>query len=100
MQRVLFGIAISLLHVSMMVKLVLGLLLHVYTTYIAYQVSGLLAAILTFLTPGFAEVFWIVKILIDTHQFWTLLTIGCAAYIGVWIVLAVVAGIAAASEPR
>lgn len=100
MQRVLFGLAVSMMHISMMVKVLLGVAIHLYTVYIAYKVSGLLSAIVTLVLPVLAEMFWIVKILLNTGYFWSYLTIACAIYIGIWVLFSIFAGIAAASEPR
>lgn len=98
MRRLILGLAVSLAGISNILKIVAGLALHVFVTYVAYNVSGTLAAILTFLLPPFSEVFWIIKIWNETGVFWSLVTIGSALYVLLWIVIMIFMGIAAAAS--
>jgi len=100
MMRVLHGISISLLSMSMMLKVILGTLVHFFAIYIAWNISGFWAAVLTLIFPVMGEAYWIYQIWSHTGMFWSALAIGCASYIGIWIVLSVLVGIAAATEPR
>jgi hypothetical protein len=100
MMRVLHGISMSLLSMSMMLKVLLGLLVHGLAIYIAWDLSGFLAAFLTLIFPVIGEVYWIYQLWSHTGHFWSILAIGCAAYIGVWVALSVFVGIAAATEPN
>lgn len=99
MMRVVHGISVSLLSMSMMLKVLLGVLVHFLAIFIAWDLSGFWAALFTLFFPVIGEVFWIYKIWSHTGVFWSILTIGCALYIGVWIALSVFVGIAAATEP-
>lgn len=99
MRRVFFALALSVTGISNLLKILLGILLHFFTTYLAYQVSGTLAAVLTFFTPPFAELYWIFRIWNETGIFWSYIAIGSALYIGLWVLLIVCAAIATAAEP-
>ena len=99
MMRLVHGISVSLLSMSVMLKVLLGALVHFLATFIAWDLSGFWAALLTFFFPVIGEVYWIYKLWTQTGNFWSLLAIGCALYIGVWTALSVFAGIAAATEP-
>lgn len=38
-----------------------GALLHIWTIYIAYSISGILAAIVSFFLVGLSELYWVYK---------------------------------------
>jgi hypothetical protein len=82
-----------------MLRLLLGVVLHVFTTWLAFRVSGTLAAVITFFMPVFSECYWIFQIYTETGIFWSYIAIGSAVYIILWFVLIVCASIAAAAEP-
>jgi hypothetical protein len=55
---------------------------HIYTVVVAYQVSGLLAAILTAIWPPFTEVYWLVRYrflsgsTVNGYSVWFLILVG------------------------
>ena len=99
MLRIVHGLSVSLLSISMLVRLVLGILVHFGAVYCAWELSGGLAAVLTFLFPVIGEIYWIYQIWQLTGHFWSILAIGCALYVGVWLLFSMLAGIAAGTAP-
>jgi hypothetical protein len=59
---------------------ILGLIIHGWTTIIAFLKSGILVAILTFATPGLSEVYWLIKIGV-MEGFGNIYPVLCMAYI-------------------
>src|SRR5258708_26687743 len=49
--------------------------IHLYTTYVAYQTSGVLAALLTFGMPPLSELYWLVSIWYATGALFNLYTL-------------------------
>lgn len=47
---------------------------HIYTTWLAYQIRGLLAAFITLGTPFIAELYWAWSIWEHTNAFWNIYT--------------------------
>jgi hypothetical protein len=64
------------------ITFILGTILHVWTTVIAFSTSGISAAVITFILPGFSEIFWVVTIWKDVH---TVMNPYLLAYIASWI---------------
>lgn len=96
MREALPKLALGMAGTSIMLYSVVGGIIHLYTTFLAFQVSGYGAALLTFVTPFFAELSWIAVIWSETGVLWHGLTIVSMAYFGP-CVTAIVAGIAASS---
>jgi hypothetical protein len=99
MRRFFFALALSVTGISNLLKVLLGLALHGFTTYLAFKVSGFFWAAVTFFTPPFAELYWIFRIWSETGIFWSYVAIGSALYIVLWVVLIIFASIATAAEP-
>jgi hypothetical protein len=72
--------------------------IHLYATFLAFQASGYVAALLTFAIPFFAELHWIAVIWSQTGIFWHGLTIASVAYLAL-CAMAIIAGGIAASAP-
>ncbi len=98
MRRMLLGIATAIMGMSMLLKMLFGAALHLFTVWIAFKASGVMAAILCFVFPVFAQLYWIVVIWTETGAFLNLYTLACLAYVGLWIVIIFAASIAVASE--
>ena len=64
----------------------LGLLLHAYTVFVAYQAEGLFAAALTLVFPPFSELYWFFTIW-NGPGLWHPFCISVLAYIGWWAAL-------------
>jgi len=98
MRQIVLATAGAIFGLSNLLKIVLGLVLHGYTTWLAYEISGVVAAIVTFLTPPIAEIFWIFKIWHHYGDFWSYLAIGSVLYIAMYAVLVVAASVVAAVD--
>jgi|GEM_PF-3277712 len=72
-----------IMYLSAIIKLALGLILHGWTTYVAFDVSGLAVAIATLMLPGLAEAYWIVDGLASGEIFWLPLFVSCVVYVGI-----------------
>lgn len=70
-----------------LVSLTLALLLHGYTTFVAFESAGTAAALATLVLPVVAEVYWIVSGAIDGELFWLLLLGACMTFAGTAILL-------------
>ncbi len=99
MMRVVHGVAVSLLSMSVFLRIVLGLAVHAAAVYCAWDLSGWGAAVLTLIFPVIGELYWIYVIWQMTGHFWSILAIGCALYVAVWVLYSVLAGIAASTAP-
>ncbi|WP_162918345.1 hypothetical protein [Taklimakanibacter deserti] len=75
-----------------------GGIIHLYATILAFLASGYVAALITFIAPFFAELYWIVVIWSQTGVFWHGLTIASIAYF-VLCIMAIIASVSAASAP-
>jgi uncharacterized RDD family membrane protein YckC len=100
MRRVLLGVATAIAGLSMLVKILLGAAVHLLTVSIAYNLSGMFAAFLTFVFPGVSQMVWIAIIWHSTGTFWNLLTAACAAYVVSIVVMIFAASLAAAASDR
>jgi hypothetical protein len=100
MRNLLIVFATAITSLSASLQIWLGLALHVYTTWFAYHVSGWGAAILTFFTPPFSELFWIYDYYHFTGRFWSEIAIGSALYIALYPVLFVFAVLVSAAESK
>jgi hypothetical protein len=74
------------LRTSRFVLLWIGAAIHILTIYMAYMVSGWLAAGLSALFPIAAQVYWIVDLWRTTGTFWHVLNLLCAAYAVMWVI--------------
>jgi hypothetical protein len=74
-------------------------MIHLYATILAFLASGYVAALLTFIIPFFAELYWIFVIWSETGVFWHGLTVASIAYF-ILCVMAIFAGVFAASAPH
>lgn len=71
--------------------------LHLYTTFIAYRVSGLFGAVVSFSTPGGAELYWFIRIWFETGTALSLYGQCCIVWLAVGVA---VAGVAVLTERR
>jgi hypothetical protein len=67
-----------------------SLALHGYTCVVAYEASGLLAAVMTFMAPPVSEVYWFLRIWHGSGVFWNSYSSAVAAWKAI---LAVVGGL-------
>ena len=77
-----------------------GLALHLYTTYIAFKISGFISAFLTFIFPPLSELYWVWRFWNGTGEFFNPYTQWVAAYLILFVVgylLVAVFGSAAAA---
>jgi len=72
----------------MVLSSISGLALHGYTCIVAYEASGLGAAVLTFMLPPASEVYWFVRIWDENGVFWNSYSLAVAA----WVALLAVGG--------
>ncbi len=79
-----------------MVCSLVGGVIHLYATFLAFHASGYVSALLTFAVPFFAELYWIAAIWSETGSFWHGLTVASVAYLAL-CAMAIIAGILAAS---
>lgn len=77
-----------------------ALVVHVVTVWFAYQLGGLLPAILTFFTPPFAEVYWAFDTWMRYGVFFNLFTQMCLAVVAGYIFIFVAALLGAFAEER
>jgi hypothetical protein len=77
----------NVLHASVLIKLGAGLLLHAYTVWLSFVNSGTIAAVVTFVLPGIAEIFWIGKFVADGQIAWLYLLVACVGYIALLLYL-------------
>jgi len=75
---------------------IVGGIIHLYATFLAFHVSGYGAAFATLILPFFAELYWIAVIWSKTGVFWHGLAIASIAYF-VLCGMVIVAGSVAAS---
>lgn len=62
----------------------LGLVLHIGTVIIAYKINGILAAILSFPFPVFAQIFWFIRIWMLDKTFFNPFCILLSSYVIFW----------------
>lgn len=56
--------------IVLLVLITLGsILIHLWTVVIAYMEAGLTAAVVSFFLPYLAEIYWIIAMLGDNHQY-------------------------------
>jgi hypothetical protein len=65
----------------MVLKVWLGAAVHLFTVYIAYDLSGGMAAFLTLICPPVSEMYWVASMYFQTGIFWNYLTMACTAYL-------------------
>jgi hypothetical protein len=94
----LLKLSLGMAGTSIMICSVVGGMIHLYATILAFLASGYVAAILTFILPFFAELYWIVTIWSETGVFWHGLAVASVAYF-VLCLMAIMAGVFAASAP-
>jgi hypothetical protein len=97
-EDLVLGVATAITGLSMFVKVLLGIAVHLFTVWIAYTVSGGVAAFVTLLFPVVAEMVWLVLLWSWTGAFWNLLTLACAAYLVSFVALIFSASIVAATS--
>jgi hypothetical protein len=97
-RELLLKLSLAMAGTSSMMCSVVGCIIHLYATILAFLASGYVAALLTFIIPFFAELYWIVTIWSETGVFWHGLTIASVAYF-VLCITAIMAGVFAASAP-
>lgn len=98
LRRALLELSLAMAGSSILVCSVVGGIIHLYAIFLAFQASGYVAALLTFIFPFFAELYWIATIWSQTGIFWHGLTIASLAYF-LLCVMAIIAGSVAASAP-
>ena len=64
-----------------------GVGVHLFTVFVAYDLSGALAAFLTLICPVISEIFWVASLYFQTGIFWNYLTMACAAYLATVVAL-------------
>ena len=88
------------LRTSRFVLLWTGAAIHIITVYLAFILSGWLAAGLSALFPIAAQVYWIVDLWRTTGTFWHGLSFVCAAYCVLWAVALCVPAKRAGNRPQ
>ena len=99
MLRIIHGLAIWVAGMSMIVNTVGGVAIHLFTVWIAFKASGIIAAVLTLIFPLLGTLFWIFRLWDITGVFWHFLTLAAVAYLFVIAVMMGFLAIAAATEP-
>ena len=56
------GIGVSFFALGIVAGNILALIIHVYSIVIAFSLSGIIAAVITFILPGLSELYWFFKI--------------------------------------
>jgi hypothetical protein len=72
---------------TFIVLAILGVAIHVWTIIIAYGVSGFWFAILAFIFPVLAELYWGFRVWIMAGTIINLYCISLLVYLGMWISL-------------
>ncbi|MFC4769919.1 hypothetical protein [Effusibacillus consociatus] len=62
-----------------------GTLLHIWTVFIAYSDAGFLGAILTFVLPGLAQIYWFYDSAVQFGIFGTVFNIACASQLALTV---------------
>jgi predicted Kef-type K+ transport protein len=55
--------------VLLVLMIISGIAVHLWTVVIAYVESGMTAAVVSFFLPYLAEIYWIIAMLGDDHQY-------------------------------
>jgi hypothetical protein len=80
LRELLLKLSLGMAGTSIMICSVVGGMIHLYATFLAFLASGYVAALLTFIIPFFAELYWIFVIWSETGVFWHGLTVASIAY--------------------
>lgn len=94
LKRFFLAIFSSIAAISLILKMFCGLVLHLYTVFLAFKISGAVGGIVSFIFPGIAQIYWIYRIWDTVGIFWSYLTLATAAYILLWLVLMIISGVA------
>jgi len=96
----LLDLALAMAGTSILLCSLVGGVIHLYPTFLAFQASGYVAALLTFALPFLAEIYWIVIIWSHTGNFWHGLTIASIAYFILCVMTIAAAGVAASKSDQ
>tara|TARA_B100000963_G_scaffold182744_1_gene158867 strand:- start:578 stop:898 length:321 start_codon:yes stop_codon:yes gene_type:complete len=86
LRKFIFGTSAGLAGIIYLVIQLGGLAIHLYTTYLAFQVSGIISAIITFVFPPISELFWIWRFWSLTGEFFNFYTQWICFYLLVLVV--------------
>ena len=87
----------SLMYGAIMLAL---FVVHVATTFLAYQIAGLLPAIVTFFTPPFSEIWWAISTWWQTGVVLNLFTLMIIGVIALYVLQMIFALLLVATEPK
>lgn len=59
LRKIIFGTSAGLAGLVYLAIQLGGLAIHLFTTYLAFQTSGIISAIFTFIFPPVSELFWL-----------------------------------------
>ena len=101
-RKIIFGTSAGIAGIIYLGLQLGGLALHLFTTFLAYQVSGFFAAFLTFIFPPISELFWIWRFWNISGEFLNFYTHWFIVYIGAvvvgWVLIAIFGSAAAATS--
>lgn len=78
---------IGVLGILLIIMNILGVLIHLFTVLMAYEVSGFIMAAVTLAMPVFAELFWFVRVWIIREEFLNPYTMGILVYLSAYILM-------------
>jgi len=71
----------------------LGTIIHIWTIVVAYNVSGIFAAMMTVWFPILAQIYWFIRIWSMVGTVINKYCLAILGYIGLWIIVAIGVGI-------
>jgi Ca2+/Na+ antiporter len=95
-----FSLSLAMAGSAIMVCSIVGGLIHLYATFLAYHASGYAAAFVTLIFPLFAELYWIAIIWSDTGTFWHGLVVACIAYFVLCVMLFVAGSVVVSTSDQ
>lgn len=81
------GTGCALVGIAYPVIGILGLIIHIWTIVIAYNVSGLIGAIVTLIFPVLSQIYWFIKVWSFAGTVLNFYCIAILAYVGGFIVM-------------
>jgi Ca2+/Na+ antiporter len=95
-----FSLSLAMAGSAIMVCSIVGGIIHLYATFLAYQASGYAAAFATLVFPFFAELYWIAVIWSETGTFWLGLAVACIAYFVLCVMLFVAGSVVVSTSDQ
>lgn len=86
LRKIIFGTSLGLAGLIALAIQLGGLAIHLFTTYLAFQTSGIISALFTFIFPPLSELFWLWRFWSWTGEFFNFYT----QWVGLYVLVVVV----------